>query len=67
MHLRTTRHTQEKRQIQEKNGITPEIEEKIIELRKTGATIQRIAQDLGISTGTVHRILKKKAQTSPKR
>ena len=38
--------------------ITPEIVDKVFELRKIGYSIPRIAEKLDISIGSVHRILK---------
>jgi len=40
--------------------ITPEVEERIIELRKAGASIPQIARELGVSVGSVHRVLKRR-------
>lgn len=38
--------------------ITPEIREKILELRGKGLSIYKIARELGISVGAVHRVVR---------
>ncbi len=39
--------------------VTPELEERVLELRRQGLSIPKIAEALGISVGSVHRVLKK--------
>lgn len=38
--------------------ITPEVREKVLKMREEGLSIYRIARELGISVGSVHRIIR---------
>jgi DNA invertase Pin-like site-specific DNA recombinase len=43
-----------------RSKITEEVEERVVELRRSGLSIPKIAEELGISVGSVHRVLKEK-------
>ncbi len=51
-----------RRRYKGKGKITPEIAEKIMELRRAGYSIPAIAGELGISIGSVHRVLKMRSE-----